>query len=243
MKYLTTLRSPILLFLVVGLLFGACSGRKARRKAKAEAITTQSQERVAYHYYTLVGNRVSDRDPGNVITIIYGERKNRRKIKRSFRKQDLQIVEEGEIKEQIGPWYFLVEGKKRPLNRYREDRLTVLKANELISSAGFQLNPNFVTDKYASYSGVLSIRFTGSDTEARLNRTLEKLRVEVRSVERSPLWDTMFAECPSDYGTGKINELIEAIAGSDRSLTVAPEYDGIFSTVILEEDRNDGKMP
>lgn len=211
------------------LLLGSCAGRK-KGKEIADIVSPNAE----YYYYTLVGNRVSDKDPGNLLTVLYPAKKNKRKIKRALRRQDLQIVEAGIIKEEVGPYFYIVEGKDMALNKYREDRLATLKQNDLISSVGFLLNFNFVTDKYASYSGELEIQFTGDATEARLRRILEKLHIKVNSVEQGINWNTLMATCPPDAGTFKINELIEKISESDISLKVSPRYDGIFSTVILE---------
>lgn len=229
MKARSNLPFSIFCICIAILLLGSCAGRK-KGKEIADTISPNAE----YYYYTLVGNRVRDKDPGNFLTVLYSEKKNKRKVKRALRKQDLKVVEAGIIKEEVGPYFYLVEGKNLALNRYREDRLATLKQNELISSVGFLLNFNFVTDKYASYSGKLEIQFTGESTEARLRRILEKLHIEVNSVEQGNNWNTLMATCPPDAGTFKINELIEKISESDISLKVSPEYDGVFSTVILE---------
>ena len=217
---------PPLLLLGILFLFG-CKNRQAELEPVAPYGT-------GYYYYTLVGSRLTVRDPGKRITVTFEDRKDRSRVKRAIRKLDLKIIFDGEFKEETGPWFFVVEGKREALNRYEDNRLEALRRVPEVSVAGFILNLEFITDRYASYSGVLEIQFQNAEQETALKPVLERLHLEKTSLTKGNIWHSLRVKCPVNAGTVKINELIEEIMATDPDLKVSPEYDNVFSRVILE---------
>ena len=217
---------PTILLLSVLFLFG-CKGRQAELEPVAPYGT-------GYYYYTLVGSRLTVRDPGKRITVTFEDRKDRSRVKRTIRKLDLKVIYEGEFREETGPWFYVVEGKREALNRYEDNRLELLRRVPEISVAGFILNLEFITDRYASYSGVLEIQFQEAEQEIGLKPVLERLKLEKISLTKGNIWHSLRVQCPGNAGTEKINELIELLMESDSELKVSPEYDNVFSRVILE---------
>ena len=110
----------------------------------------------------------------------------------------------------------------------------------------------FVTDRYASYSGVLEIQIPNDHLEGGASGTkgfatinpenlpqdlanyLQQSGLQISNTEKGNSWTTFRVNCSPGAGTEKINQHIEEIGALNEDYKVAPEYDHVYSRVILQ---------
>ncbi|MCP5104828.1 MAG: hypothetical protein GY950_15690 [bacterium] len=180
-----------------------------------------------YFYYNSYGKRVYTQDPGSVLVVVFPGGSQKSKIRDEVEKLEMKIVKEGRVSERSNLEFFLLEGRNHTLNRYREEKLAILKKLNGVNSAGFLLDSSARMDPYAFYTGVVTIEFPGKETENRLGEELEKEGLIVQTCKYIGAMSYLMVECPPEAGTKLIDEYLEKIKKMEHVNEVAPELFGV----------------